>query len=63
MIKQEYFGEQVELVDIDNKAWRGRVSVITTAADSESGENEIAIERNESLVLFKESEIKNIRLI
>ncbi len=63
MIKQEYFGKQIELVDIDNKAWRGRTSVITAAADSESGENEIAIERNESLILFKESEIKNIELI
>lgn len=60
MIKQEYLGKKIELTDIDGKVWHGKVAMITPASESDSGENELAIEFGGGLTEFKESEIETI---
>lgn len=60
MIKQQYMGKKIELTDIEGKVWHGKVAMITPAAESESGENELAIEFGGGLTEFKESEIEAI---
>jgi len=60
MIKQEYLEKKIELTDIDGKVWHGKVAMITPASDSDSGENELAIEFGGGLTEFKESEIEAI---
>lgn len=62
MIKSEYFGKKIKLIDEDGKEWIGVVRDITPAADSESGENEIAIEYAGGLTNFTESEIESIEI-
>jgi hypothetical protein len=62
MIKQEYFGKKIELTDINGNVWHGKVAMITSALDSDSGENELAIEFGGGLTEFKESEIEKIDL-
>lgn len=61
MIKQEYLGKKIELTDIDGKVWHGRAAMIISASDSDSGENELAIEFSGGLTEFKESEIEAIK--
>ena len=60
MIKQQYMGKIVKLFDIDGKVWHGKVALITSATESESGENELAIEFGGGLIEFRESEIEAI---
>ena len=62
MIKDEYFGKIVEITDTSGRTHRGKVGDITSSLDSDSGENEIAIEQGNGLVEFKESEIVSIKM-
>lgn len=62
MIRNEYFNQTVAITDVDGRMWIGKVEMITSAADSDSGENELAVFHNGGLLLFRESEIKAIEL-
>lgn len=57
MIKNEYQGKEIKITDIDGKIWQGKAAMITPAKDSDSGENEIAIEFGGGLTEFREGEI------
>ena len=65
----DYFGKNVELVDIDGKLWIGRVADYEPAIDrdeDEPQEDSIALELNpadRSLIGFSLSEIKSIKII
>ena len=61
MIRDKYYGKKVEILDIDDQKWQGKVLMITPGADSETGENEIAIEHDDGLIIFGESEIAAIK--
>jgi len=62
MIQDEYFKQTVKITDVDGETWTGKVEMITSPADSDSGERELAVSYNGGLLLFRESEIKGIEL-
>lgn len=63
MIKQKYLGKKIELTDCEGKNWIGKVDMITSALDSDSGENELTIEFAGRLVEFTEKEIQQIKCL
>lgn len=63
MIQQRYMGKTIQLTDVAGKVWEGKVTQITSMADSDSGENELAIAFSGRLTEFKESEIATIQEI
>ncbi len=56
------FCEDVDIVDVDGTKWIGHVTAYTPAIDSETGEEEIAVQTNSGVIGFCASEIKSIRI-
>ena len=60
---QKYLFNDVVLVDIDNKTWKGHVFSFHDKDDNEENENSITLKtaNNENLIEFTESEIQSIK--
>lgn len=61
---QSYLFNDVILVDVDNKQWKGRVFSFHNADDNEDNEDSITlkISNNKNLIEFTASEIKSIKI-
>jgi len=62
MIKEELYGKKVKIIDMSGKEWAGIVEEISYSQDG-GGENELMIPYAGGLVLFRESDIKDIKVI
>ena len=60
---QKYLFNDVVLVDIDNKTWKGHVFSFYYKDVNEENENSITLKtaNNENLIEFTESEIQSIK--
>lgn len=56
----DYFGRDVSIVDVDGKKWCGNVTAYTSAIDSETGAEEIAVRTSDGLIGFCLSDIEII---
>lgn len=63
MIRAEYLGHIVRIVDVDGKAWKGKVVELVGPEDSDSGEIELGIDYAGGITMFAESEIAELRII
>lgn len=63
MIRAEYLGHIVRVVDIDSKAWKGKVVELVGPEDSDSGEIELGIDYAGGITMFAESEIAELRVM
>lgn len=62
---EEYVGQRVKLIDIENKEFVGKVESFTQASDTDSGVDEIDIknENNNRLYGILKTEIKSIEVL
>lgn len=63
MIRAEHLGHIVRILDIDSKAWRGKVVELVGPEESTSGEVEIGINFAGGITMFAESEIAELRIM
>lgn len=61
---RNYLFNDVILIDIDDKKWKGHVFSFHDKDDNEDNENSITLKTadNKNLIEFTESEIKSIKL-
>ena len=63
MIRAEYLGHIVRIVDVDGKAWKGKVVELVGHEDSDSGEIELGIDYAGGITMFAEDEIIELRIM
>lgn len=63
MIRAEYLGHIVRIVDVDGKAWKGKVVELVGPEDSDSGEIELGIDYAGGITMFAEGEIIELRIM
>lgn len=63
MIRAEYLGHIVRIVDVDGKAWKGKVVELVGPEDSDSGEIELGIDYAGGITMFAEGEIIELRML
>ena len=63
MIRAEHLGHIVRIVDVDGKAWKGKVVELVGPEDSDSGEIELGIDYAGGITMFAESEIAELRVM
>ena len=63
MIRAEHLGQIVRIVDVDGKAWRGKVVELVGPEDSDSREIELGIDYAGGITMFTESEIAELRVM
>ena len=63
MIRAEHLGHIVRILDIDSKAWRGKVVELVGPEESTSGEVEIGINFAGGITMLAESEIAELRIM
>lgn len=63
MIRAEYLGHIVRIVDVDGKAWMGKVVELVGPEDSDSGEIELGIDYAGGITMFAEGEIIELRIM
>ena len=62
LIKEEYIGKILKIVDTSGKEYIGKAVELDYPRDSFSGEMEIGINNGEhSIIMFRETNIKSIR--
>lgn len=59
--KDKLYGRYVMILTTDHIVYRGKVSYLEYANDTDSGENEIGIDYATGITTFKESEIEDIK--
>lgn len=62
---RNYLFNDVILIDIDDKKWKGHVFSFHDKGDNEDNENSITLKTadNKNLIEFTESEIKSIKTV
>lgn len=63
MIKTEYLGHVVRIIDIDGKMWSGKVVELEGPEESDSGKIELGIDYAGGNTMFTESEIIELRIL
>lgn len=63
MIRAEYLGHIVRIVDIDGRIWKGKAVELEGPEESTSGEVEIGINFAGGITMFAEGEIAELRIM